>query len=148
MKYINHLTFVDIMDRFKWYPKPFRLIIFCKDNETIDLFEKEIDKYDIIWLRKDRMKDRRCYQKENHTQIIDIIKLTNNFCCGQRANAIIFDSHYPSDVVCEVILPMANIEPSYGGLAYQKATLEKDLNGIRTTWQDYEIDLEEETNGD
>ena len=63
-------------------------------------------------------------------------------------HSIISSKSLSSDVVCEVILPMANIEPSYGGLAYQKATLEKDLNGIRTTWQDYEIDLEEETNGD
>lgn len=143
MKYINNLIFEDLMDRFKWYPKPFHLIIFCKDNETIELFEREIDKYNIIWFKKDRMKDRRRYQKEDNLQIIDIIKLTNNFCCGQRANAIIYDSNYPSNIVCEVILPIANIEPNYGGLAYQKTILEKELNG-KTTWQDYTINLEME----
>lgn len=43
MRYLNDEIFEDLMDRFKWYPKPFTLNIFCKDKESMFIFEKEID---------------------------------------------------------------------------------------------------------
>lgn len=43
MRYLNDKIFEDLMDRFKWYPKPFTVNIFCKDKESMATFEKEID---------------------------------------------------------------------------------------------------------
>jgi hypothetical protein len=43
MRYLNDKIFEDLMDRFKWYPKPFILNIFCKDKESMAIFEEEID---------------------------------------------------------------------------------------------------------
>ena len=43
MRYLNDKIFEDLMDRFRWYPKPFKLGIFCRDKESMNIFEKEID---------------------------------------------------------------------------------------------------------
>ncbi len=43
MRYLNNKIFEDLMDRFKWYPKPFTVNIFCKDKKSMAIFEKEID---------------------------------------------------------------------------------------------------------
>lgn len=140
MKDLNHLIFEDLMDRFKWYPKPFRLSIFCKDIEAINIFEKKINQYSIEWTKRIRREKRRCYQKDN--QIIDITYLPKIDGYGVRANAIIFDNNYALDEVFNIILPMANIEPNYGGIVYQRNILEKSLND-HLSWKDYQIDLED-----
>jgi len=59
---------------------------------------------------------------------------------GRRANAVIFDSNFSYDVVTEIFMVSANIEPHCGCFPFQKSTLEKDLKGIRVL-PDYEIDL-------
>lgn len=45
---LNNLIFKDLIDRFKWYQKPFKLDIFCIDKKTADIFEKEIDKQELL----------------------------------------------------------------------------------------------------
>ena len=127
------------MDRFKWYPKSFYLTIICQDAQSLKTFCKAINDYNIEWDFIKKMKEINIYIKQNKR--IDIITYPC-LCNGRRANAIIFDDNIPINVVEEIILPMANIEPSYSGIAYKKNTLEKNLTNKNVS-EKYEIDLED-----
>lgn len=143
MKGFNNLIFEDLMDRFKWYPKKFRLAIFIKDDESKHIFEKEIDKLDINWNKKKIYSNGIIYQKDPN-QILCIRGISNFQFLGSRANAIIFDNSVPMSTVNYIIVPMANIEPSYGAIAFQKSTLIKDFKGEPTSIaEDYQINLGE-----
>lgn len=116
MKYLNNLIFEDLMDRFKWYPKPFQLTIICQDKESIQTFCQIINSYDIEWNAIRRTEKYGIYIKQN--QRIDITIYSPGIGHGRRANAIIFDGNLPMNIITEVIIPMANIEPSYNGILY------------------------------
>lgn len=135
MGYLNGIIFEDLMFRFKWYPKPFKINIFCRDKESMDIFEKEIDANELNF---NKIKTEKVIKYKGIYQEIEIYLLNDNayLCCGRRANAVIFDSHFPFDIIENIFLPLATKEPPCGSYAFQKATLEKDLN------PDYEIDLE------
>lgn len=128
MRYLNNKIFEDLIDRFKWYPKSFCLTIICQDTQSLEIFCKAINDYNIEWDFVRRMKRINTYIKQNKRIII--MTYSPYLSRGHRSNATIFDSSLPMNVVEEVILPMANIEPRYGGIAYQSNTLEKDLKGI------------------
>ena len=79
-------------------------------------------------------------------KIIDIYLIDDDIFFtsrGRRTNAIIFDGSFPYDVVTEIFIPLANIEPRYEAISFYEGTLEKDLKGI-CILPNYEIDLEEE----
>lgn len=143
MRYLNDKIFEDLMDRFKWYPKPFTLNIFCRNAESMAIFEKEIDNNNFGFQKNKRMKNIR-YTGEH--KIIDIYLIDDDIFFtsrGRRTNAIIFDGSFPYDVVTEIFIPLANIEPRYEAISFYEGTLEKDLKGI-CILPNYEIDLEEE----
>lgn len=136
MKYLNDIIFENLVNRFKWYPKPFRLNIFCRDKESMDIFEKEIDANELNF---DKSKTKKVIKYKGICQEIEICLLDDNayLCCARRANAVIFDSHFPFDIVENIFLPLATMEPPCGSFPFQRETLEKDLN------PEYEIDLED-----
>lgn len=140
MKYLNNLIFEDLIDRFKWYPKPFYLTIICQDAQSLETFCKVINDYNIKWDFVRKMSVYNTYIKENKR--IDIIFYSPNVCRNRRTNATIFDSNIPANIVEEVILPSTNIEPSYGGIAYQRATLKEELTQSIIN-EKYEINLED-----
>ena len=142
MKYLNDMIFEDLMDRFKWYLKPFTVNIFCKDKESMTIFEKEIDANELNF---NKIKAEKIIKYKGVCQKIGIYLMNDkaNFCRGNRANAVIFDSSFPYNVVTEIFMPLTYIEPSCGCFPFQKGTLEKDLEGIHVL-PDYEIDLEKE----
>lgn len=76
-------------------------------------------------------------------KVIDIYLMSDNAISfrGRKANAVIFDSSFSYNIVAEIFIPLANVEPSCGCFSFQKSTLEKDLEGIRIL-PDYSIDLE------
>jgi hypothetical protein len=135
------MIFEDLMDRFKWYPKPFTLSIFCKDKESMNIFEREID---ANGLNFNKSKTERIIRYRGIWQRIDIYLMDDkaSFCRACRANAIIFDSSFPYDVITEILMSLANIEPNYGCFPFQRGALKKDLKGIRDL-PNYEIDLED-----
>ena len=141
MRYLHNKFFEDLMDRFKWYSKPFTINIFCKDKESMTIFEKEIDNRNLNFQKHKGVKNIR-YRDEY--KVIDIYLISDRGIFGRsgRANATIFDGSFPFDVVAEIFEPLTNIEPSYGCFWFQKGTLEKDLKGTHAL-QDYEIDLED-----
>lgn len=140
MRYLNNMIFEDLMDRFEWYPKPFAINIFCKDKESMVIFEKEIDNRN-FGFRKNKGITSIKYM--GIYQIIGIYLIGDEagFCRGHRANAIIFDSSFPYNIITEIFMPLATKEPHCGCFLFQKNTLEKDLEGIRIL-PNYEIDLE------
>lgn len=141
MRYLNDMNFEDLMDRLKWYPKPFTINIFCKDKESMIIFEKEIDNRNLGFKKNKGMTNIRYI---GIYQVIDICLVNDTVSSfrGRRANAVIFDSHFPYDIITEIFMPLATIEPSYGCFLFQKGTLEKDLKGIGVL-PNYEIDLED-----
>lgn len=142
MRYLNDEIFEDLMDRFEWYPKPFTVNIFCKDKESMTIFEKEIDNRNLRFRKNKGMTNIRYI---GIYQVINIYLMDNipGFSRACRANAIIFDSSFPYDAITEILMPLANKEPSYGCFPFQRGALEKDLKGI-CVLPNYEIDLEEE----
>lgn len=142
MRYLNDEIFEDLMDRFKWYPKPFTVNIFCKDKESMTIFEKEIDANELNF---NKIKSEKAIKYRGIHQEIKISLLNDNIysCRGSRANAIIFDSSFPFNMVDNIFLTLATKEPFYGCVPFQKDTLEKDLKGIHVL-PNYAIDLEEE----
>ena len=141
MRYLNDKIFEDLMDRFKWYPKPFTLNIFCKDKESMAIFEKEIDSNNFGFQKNKSMKNIRYIGAH---KVIDIYLIDNNSTSfrGRRANAVISDSNFSYDIITEIFMPSANMEPSYSCFLFQKDTLEKNLKGIHVL-PDYKIDLED-----
>ena len=69
MRYLNDEIFEDLMDRFKWYPKPFTVNIFCKvsdekyitviDNLYTMLKAKTDLKHIITYLETEKAKENR-----------------------------------------------------------------------------------------
>lgn len=141
MRHLNDEIFEDLMDRFKWYPKPFTLNIFCRNTESMAIFEKEIDS-DHLGFDKTKSSDYIIYRNSN--KYLGIFKIEEP--CGitkiGRANAIIFDVSYPFIDVDNIIIPLANIEPSYEAISFNEFTLEKDLKRTRVL-PDYEMILED-----
>lgn len=45
--------------------------------------------------------------------------------CGQRANAVIYDSNYPANDVFEIICPLASIHPIVGQFAFDPFSLKR-----------------------
>lgn len=123
MKYLNWNEYEDIIDRFRWYPKPFRLTIFCRDKETLNIFQKEFEKLDIKWIEK-KIQERRFILIKEFNQIIEVVVFCKNSrFYGSRANAIFYDTNFPIKDVYESILPIANLCPLYDCYGYDKQTL-------------------------
>lgn len=138
MRYLNDKIFEDLMDRFKWYPKSFTLNIFCRNTESVQIFKREIDS---MHLNFNKRKSSNCITYKNGNKCLRIFEVEPcSITKIGRANAIIFDASYPFIDVDTIIIPLANIEPSYGAISFNEFTLEKDLKGIRVL-PDYEIDL-------
>lgn len=140
MRYLNDMIFEDLMDRFKWYPKSFTLNIFCRNAKSMTIFEKEIDSNHLDF---DKIKSSDYIIYRNSNKYLGIFKIEP---CGMtkigRANAIIFDAFYSFIDVDNIIVPLANIEPSYEAISFNELTLEKDLKGTHVL-PNYEIDLED-----
>lgn len=139
MRYLNDMIFEDLMDRFKWYPKSFTVNIFCKDKESMTIFEKEIDANELNF---NKVKTETGIKYKGVLQQIGIYLIDDKTAAfrSRRANAVIFDSSFHYNTITEIFMPLATIEPSYGCFLFQKGTLEKDLEGIHVL-PDYEIDL-------
>ena len=141
MRYLNDRIFEDLMDRFKWYPKPFTINIFCRNIASVQIFEKEIDS---ISLDFNKRKTSNYIIYENGNKWLRIFKVEPcSITKIGRANAIIFDASYSFIDVDTIIVPLVNINPYYEAIPFNEFTLEKDLEGIRVL-PNYEIDLEEE----
>lgn len=141
MRYLNEEIFEDLMDRFEWYPKPFTVNIFCKDEKSMAIFEEEIDNRNFGFKKNKGMTNIRymgIYKVINIYLMDDIA----SFCRANRANAIIVDSSFPYDAITEILMPLANTEPICGCFPFQRGALEKDLKGIRVL-PNYEINLED-----
>lgn len=140
MRYLNDKIFEDLMDRFKWYPKPFTLNIFCRNAKSVQIFKKEIDS---MHLNFNKIKSSNYIIYENGNKCLRIFKVEPcSITKIGRANAIIFDASYSFIDVDTIIIPLTNMEPSYGAISFNEFTLEKDLKGIRVL-PNYEIDLED-----
>ena len=141
MRDLNDKNFEDLMDRFEWYPKPFTINIFCKDKESMAIFEREIDNRNLGFRKNKGMTNIRYI---GICQVIDIYLMDDKAISfrGRRANAVIFDSSFPYNVVSEIFMVSTNVEPHCGCFPFQRGTLEKDLKGI-CILPDYEIDLED-----
>jgi hypothetical protein len=107
----------------------------------MNIFEREID---ANGLNFNKSKTERIIRYRGIWQRIDIYLMDDkaSFCRACRANAIIFDSSFPYDVITEILMSLANIEPNYGCFPFQRGALKKDLKGIRDL-PNYEIDLED-----
>ena len=140
MRYLNDKIFEDLMDRFKWYPKSFTLNIFCRNTKSAQIFKRKIDS---MHLNFNKIKSSNCIIYENGNKCLRIFEVEPcSITKIGRANAIIFDASYSFIDVDTIIIPLANIEPSYGAISFNEFTLEKDLKGIRIL-PDYKIDLED-----
>lgn len=150
MNSIVWLEFQDIMRRFLWYQDTFQLLIYCKDVEEMELFIGEIDKWNIKWEYKKRLEKQYTLSKAPF-QNIKVFVFDNdriNFC-GVRANAIIFNDSFSFIDVRELILPLANVHPSYGCFYYDKEGLKTMFNyrghyADSSEWNKYMLELEEE----
>ena len=150
MDSINWLDFQDIMRRFQWYQDVFHLLIYCKDIEEMELFIDEFDRWGIKWEHKKRSEKNYVLSKTPF-QNIEVFVFNNkiNFC-GVRANAVIFNDSFPLIEVRELILPLANIHPSYGCFYYDKEGLKAIFNyrgryTCSSEWNKYMLSLEEES---
>lgn len=116
----------------------------------MNLFIDEIDKWDIKWEHKKGLEKSYVFSKSPF-QYIRIFIFDNNEInfCGVRANVVFFDDTFPLIDIRELILPLANIHPSYGCLYYDKDGLKTMFNyrGRYTDsseWNKYMLNLEEE----
>lgn len=148
MKYLEWLEFEDVIGRFKWYPNSFTLLIFCEDEETFNLFNKEIEKQKIEW--KEVFKTKKCieYKKDPYQRLSVCFTPAGPFL-GVRANAIFINSSVSIEELHEIFLPLANISPKQGLYVYDKWALKKmfELKGNHTAcdeWETYMLGLEKE----
>lgn len=115
----------------------------------MSLFVDEINKWDIKWECKKGLEKSYVFSKTPFQNIsIFIFNNEVNFC-GVRANAVIFNNSFPLFEVNELILPLANVHPSYGCFYYDKEGLKAMFNyrGRCTgssEWNKYILNLEEE----
>lgn len=122
MKELNYGIFEDLMDRFKYSPKPYNLLIICENDEDLAIFKKIINSFNITWNSEKESKYYLILTKENKR--IKIIKGLNNFSAREgRVNTVIYNYKFPLDIITEILLPLANIEPSYGGLFFNKRNI-------------------------
>ena len=141
MRYLNEKNFEDLIDRFKWYLKPFTLNIFCKDKESMEMFEKEIDSNE---LRFNKERFEAYIRYKGIYQRIDIYLLKGDVRSfrGRRANAIIFDNNFSYNIIEEMFLPTLSIEPYCGAFPFQKTTLQKVLKR-NYNLENHKINLED-----
>lgn len=148
MDTLNWLEFGDIMDRFKWYPKPFTLLIFCEDKETRKLFEEAIKEQNIDW--KDIFgTEKHIIYKKDFYQSIEIYPLPSGPFCGKRANAAFISSTISISDYYEIFAPLVNISPCQSIYLYDKRALKKmfELKNNHTasdSWEEYMLGLEKE----
>lgn len=148
MRYLEWLEFKDAMDRFKWYPESFHLLILCKDEETKNLFNKMIMEQDILWENVFNTKGYTRYEKKPYQKIV-ISLLPQGPFCGVRANALFIDATVSEDELHEIYLPLVNVNPLQGAYVYDKWALEKmfELKGKHTAcdvWEKYMYGLKKE----
>ena len=113
MKELNYIIFEDLMDRFKYSPKPYNLLIICENDEDATIFKKIINSFNIVWDS----------ERESKYYLILTKGFDNSYACASRVNTVIYNYKFPLDIITEVILPLANIEPSYGGLFFNKRNI-------------------------
>lgn len=128
MKELNYRIFEDLMDRFKYSSKPYNLLIACENDEDVAIFKKIINSFNIAWDSEKESKYYLILTKENKR--IKIMKGLNDFYArGGRVNTVIYNYKFPLDIITEVLLPLANIKPSYGGLFFDKKNIIEWVRG-------------------
>ena len=148
MNTLDWLEFEDIMDRFKWYPKPFTLLIFYKDKETRELFEEAIKEQNIDWKDTFSTEKHVIYQRDPY-QNIEIYPLPSGSFCGKRANAVFINSTISIDDYYSIFAPLANISPYQGIYIYDEWSLKrmfelKNNHTANDSWEEYMLGLKKE----